>query len=739
MSELINNLEIFDVISNDIKKITKRLYVFDDCRGYNVLFVTINDKVFGFGSNDFGVCGFGHQMVVNEPKIIEELCDKSVIQFYNGIGSTYALTSDNKLIGWGSNEYGQLGIRVVNYTKIYKPVLIEDLNDVNIRQISCGLNHTLLLSSNGIVYGWGDNKWGQIGCGKELGEKVSVITQLKSLPKIKSIHCSFNKSFALTDNGMVYSWGYNKWCDLGHKLKLNECLFEPKLIINLQNIKLFCSSNVNTYFLTNDEDIYFCGFYYDENNEENFQLLPKLINLPKNIKFLLMIKSFGFSKRSIHSIQIFNEEHSIAVLVINNIIYKLNFNKIEKTNCKSIQEYYSKNYKLFYGTINLNNNSFEEKLVETITERYIEHEIPIFSDTLKSFTICNNSNLNNFAIKYIHIFDDNNGFNVLFVSMDDNVYGFGSNQWGVCGFGHNKNVKDPQIIPELCDKNIQQFHNGLGFVLALVSDNVLYGWGRNDCLQLGSETLNEENNKPIYIKIEEKCINQISCGSNHTLVLTSDDMVYGWGDNTYGQIGCGKELGKKILITRLVSIPIIKLIHCSFRSSFVLTDNGMVYSWGYNQWCNLGHELKQNECLFEPKLIINVNMVSSICSSTDARYFLTANGNVYFCGKYNNNRICYQMVPKLLTNKLKINSLHSIDCYHRMYSIGCALSDECVYSLKLDTIEETNYKTLEEFYSNECQLTYKTYYLKLISGIEKNKIKINGKHVTHLKLIYINF
>ena len=75
--------------------------------------------------------------------------------------------------------------------------------------------------------------------------------------------------------------------------------------------------------------------------------------------------------------------------------------------------------------------------------------------------------------------------------MDDNVYGFGSNQWGVGGLGHNKNVKDPQIIPELCDKNIQQFYNGLGFILGLTSDNELYGWGSNDWFQLGSKTVNK--------------------------------------------------------------------------------------------------------------------------------------------------------------------------------------------------------------------------------------------------------
>ena len=35
--------------------------------------------------------------------------------------------------------------------------------------------------------------------------------------------------------------------------------------------------------------------------------------------------------------------------------------------------------------------------------------------------------------------------------------------------------------------------------------------------------------------------------------------------------------------------------------SFALSDNGMVYSWGYNNSCQLRHESKQNECVFKPK------------------------------------------------------------------------------------------------------------------------------------------
>ena len=190
--------------------------------------------------------------------------------------------------------------------------------------------------------------------------------------------------------------------------------------------------------------------------------------------------------------------------------------------------------------------------IDSITEQYTEDKELISIDILKRYTICNNKNINNFNIKYIHVFDDKNGSNVLFVSMEDHVYGYGSNQWGVCGVGHNRTVKDPKIIPELSYKNIQQFHNGLDFVLAITSDNELYGWGSNQYGQLAKQVMTDNIRKPYIIDINNLIVKEISCGSHHTLMLTTDGMVYGWGENILGQIGCGKELGEKNPILSLI-------------------------------------------------------------------------------------------------------------------------------------------------------------------------------------------
>ena len=48
------------------------------------------------------------------------------------------------------------------------------------------------------------------------------------------------------------------------------------------------------------------------------------------------------------------------------------------------------------------------------------------------------------SIQLFHVFDNERGYNVLFVTNDDMVYGLGSNLWGSLGLGHNLYVNEIQ-------------------------------------------------------------------------------------------------------------------------------------------------------------------------------------------------------------------------------------------------------------------------------------------------------
>ena len=87
---------------------------------------------------------------------------------------------------------------------------------------------SLALSCDGRVYGWGDNKHGQIGCGKEKGEIIATPIQLQTFIRfsVKQLKAFCDDSYALTTDGLVYSWGSNRECCLGHEMDEIECVFE---------------------------------------------------------------------------------------------------------------------------------------------------------------------------------------------------------------------------------------------------------------------------------------------------------------------------------------------------------------------------------------------------------------------------------------------------------------------------------------------------------------------------------
>ncbi|CAG2111381.1 unnamed protein product, partial [Medioppia subpectinata] len=241
------------------------------------------------------------------------------------------------------------------------------------------------------------------------------------------------------------------------------------------------------------------------------------------------------------------------------------------------------------------------------------------------------------TIKLFHVFDDYNGFNVLFITNDDMVYGMGSNYFGSLGLGHNWAVNTPHIIPELCQQNIQQFICGLDFVLSINDNNCIHGWGRNEGVQLVQlPTL--EYLKPYIISLPNNpVIRDISCGYYHSLVVTFDDCVYGWGYNIYGQLGCGEQHSTQVITPIQIEFIDngieykIRIVYCCEYSSFAVTTDGQLFSWGRNEG-HLGHNLFKN--VFKPQMVYNLSNVQTVCPTDhDFNIIETMNKLSNICAK----------------------------------------------------------------------------------------------------------
>src|SRR3990172_5684448 len=111
----------------------------------------------------------GHFKNRKTPVRVKDLTD--VIAIAGGYLHSLALKSDGTVWAWGNNYYGQLGNGLrANSTA---PVLVNGLS--NVSKIQGGYIHSLALVSDGTVWTWGNNQYGQLGDGSTIEERRTPV------------------------------------------------------------------------------------------------------------------------------------------------------------------------------------------------------------------------------------------------------------------------------------------------------------------------------------------------------------------------------------------------------------------------------------------------------------------------------------------------------------------------------------------------------------------------------------
>ena len=130
------------------------------------------------------------------------------------------------------------------------------------------------------------------------------------------------------------------------------------------------------------------------------------------------------------------------------------------------------------------------------------------------------------SVKLITVFGKN-GSELIYVTNDDNVYVFGSNRRGCLGLGSEKPQLDvPRLNITLSGKRLVNIFTGLDHCIGLTADGKCYGWGYNDFGRLGIGNAANAFTPQLIEGMANKTVIQVSCGSSHTLVITSDRNVF---------------------------------------------------------------------------------------------------------------------------------------------------------------------------------------------------------------------
>lgn len=196
-------------ISASFKVATQKEWAVVSAGAFHTLGVKTDGTLWGWGSNLYGQNGNGSKILETRPKQIG--VEKDWCFVTAGIVHSMALKTDGSLWGWGSNSQGgQIGNGTTE-TNVSIPERIGA--DKAWACVAAGQYHTLAVTTDGKLYAWGNNTFGQLGDGTT--ENKNIPTQIGESMDWAKVSASYNHSIGITTDGSLYAWGNNYHGQLG--------------------------------------------------------------------------------------------------------------------------------------------------------------------------------------------------------------------------------------------------------------------------------------------------------------------------------------------------------------------------------------------------------------------------------------------------------------------------------------------------------------------------------------------
>ena len=145
-----------------------------------------------------------------------------------GYNYSAAIGSDGNLYTWGGNDDGQLGNGTT--TNQNRPAQIDKPQGAPEgfawKQVILGGWHSAAIGSDGNLYTWGDDGSGQLGDGTNTNQKTpTLVNKPQGTPEgftWKQVSLGGFHSAAIGSDGNLYTWGYNKYGQLGNGTTTNQ-------------------------------------------------------------------------------------------------------------------------------------------------------------------------------------------------------------------------------------------------------------------------------------------------------------------------------------------------------------------------------------------------------------------------------------------------------------------------------------------------------------------------------------
>ncbi|KAL0482994.1 RCC1 and BTB domain-containing protein [Acrasis kona] len=235
-------------------------------------------------------------------------------------------------------------------------------------------------------------------------------------------------------------------------------------------------------------------------------------------------------------------------------------------------------------------------------------------------------------------------FHFMLLSSEGKLYGYGDNSYGAVGTGSDSYaVWEPSAVRGETDgRRIVSMAGGFHHSIVLDDTGTVFTYGWNYCNQLGTGDF-VDRSKSVKIDysgiLSGKIITQISCGSLFSLLLSSAGEVYSFGDNQFGQLGYGDGVQNTTVAINSTGILYgkrIASIASGFDFSIIIDYDGVAYGFGNNINGQIGINsiiayASSPVAVYTEGELAGMKISQAACGFI-AAYFLSSNGDIFSSG-----------------------------------------------------------------------------------------------------------
>ncbi len=333
---------------------------------------------------------------------------------------TVDLKSDGTLWTWGWNNFGQLGYYITgSYTNLPGPVSALS----GVAAVSAGFNYTAAVKSDGTVWVWGNNQDGQLGNGTYDGSFHQNPQQVGGVDGIRAVSAGGSHVVALKSDGTVWTWGENDFGQLGYVTSTPLSGMTPSQVGGLTGVVAVAAGARQSAALKSDGTVWTWG--------DN-------------------------------------------------------------------------------GNGNLGYGSYDD----------FSHPVPVQVPGLSSITAIASGTWYFMALK-----------------SDGTVWTWGTNNSGVLGYDTTPLgfSMSPAQVNNLT--GVAAIAAGNSHAVAIMPDGTLWTWGSNNYGQLGNGSYDADSHPTPALITGLSGVNTVAAGYASTVALKSDGRLWGWGNDENGQLG----------------------------------------------------------------------------------------------------------------------------------------------------------------------------------------------------------